>query len=42
MTPLLTPLAMTPLMSTENAVGLGVAVVLLVFVVCALLLPEKF
>ena len=28
--------------SAENAVGLGVAVVLLVFVVCALLFSEKF
>ena len=37
MTPLL-----VPLLSTDNAVGLGVAVVLLVFVVCALLLPERF
>lgn len=33
---------MIPLMSVENAVGLGVAVVLLAFMVCALLLPEKF
>lgn len=31
-----------PLIGAENAVGLGVAVVLLVFVVCALLLPERF
>ena len=29
-------------MSVENAVGLGVALVLLAFVVCALLFPEKF
>ena len=29
-------------MSLDNAVGLGVAVVLLVFVVCALLFPERF
>jgi hypothetical protein len=35
---LLVPVAI----SAENAVGLGVAVVLLAFVVCALLLPEKF
>ncbi|SDU84500.1 hypothetical protein SAMN04488544_0848 [Microlunatus sagamiharensis] len=34
----LAPLAI----SAENAVGLGVALVLLAFVVCALLFPERF
>ena len=29
-------------MSVENAVGLVVALVLLAFVVCALLFPERF